>query len=872
MKLQNLTVIFIIIVLPLVLILSYYISLQIDTSNMQTSYNTKLLDATKEAIEAFEINTVEWNEAYSETGDSKRRAVMASVNTFTNSFANSLGVGGATKDYILSYVPAIAFTMYDGYYIYSPSETKTVIKDENGVGVTMQENLLREKNEDGATIVQGYNKNNLENDQGKILYQLDTSKGSADGTYNGTEFTLDASKAQVEYSHILKPFNSYSARYANGSTNITVNYTLDNYITIYGKIKGKDYDIRSGYLINTSSVEFEGENNKIKTIKVNGSTVGPETLTETIYYNDDEGDHLESCNYVYEAQNNTKVYFDGQTPFQVSSTGERTDLEDTTTVMYKKISILSSENSDEQYFEIFQALNDGGEWTDSDGNTRTITKGTWYIGEELSTGDINIIDVAGDYGQGNYSLTNDFSAMNYYVESYAFSNWINSSLSNIETGDMIKTTEDSEIADGSTSEQIFTISGNIFGNNVDYDSEESVFQIHKKEVMKSLLINNLNQAITSYAGKNTGTEYSLPVLEETDWDKILNNVSITAFIQGIPIGMKYYNNYAVATSTNNKEYVNPDGIYLTGSDEYYHIYGCNKIEGNNLIGFRSADYIERSYEEGEEPNTRTVYYSRHQHNKLCYYCLVDKNQMEETESDAQDKAYLTALARERYNVGKTRLETVEAYVEVPEVNMEIIPYNEDGEMTKTYMGRYATDTNEIDEGVDQYIYAKIVINTIGEFDYYNYRYRVNNEDWIDIGQREVDTTRWIEEGEYKIEVQSLRNGEVVSTITKTLAIDNTGPTITISREKYKLNLIQTFNATITDKSGVLQDSVYLVNDLRYKYDTKSGNKYTFERWMTIDDFNHGQITAIDNLGNRTTVQYDYNSITSTKGTFTIIEQ
>lgn len=860
MKLQNLTVIFIIIVLPLVLILSYYISLQIDTSNMQTSYNTKLLDATKEAMEAFEINTVEWNEAYSETGDSKRRDVMASINTFTNSLANSLGVGGATKDYVLPYIPAILFTMHDGYYIYSPSETKTVIKDENGVGVVMSEKLLNEG------VIKGYSESKLENDQGKILYKLDS--GEADGTYNGIKFTLDASKAQVEYSHMLKPFNPYSARYKDAD--ITINYTLDNYITVYGKTEGEGY-IKSGYLINTNNVNID-EGDKLGTIEVKinkkNVTIGSETLTENVYI---KGEGVKNYPYVYEAVNNTKVYFDGYTPFQVSSTGERTNLEDTTTVMYKKISILSSVNKDE-YFEIFQALNNG-ESTNADGSRRTIEKEKWYLGTELSSGDIRITDEAGDYGQGNYSLTTDFSAMNYYVESYAFTNWVNNNLGGILAGSIVTTaTEESDIEGEEEQDDIFTVTGEIF--NGDYESEASVFQIHKKEVMKSLLINNLNQAITSYAGTNTETEYQLPVLEETDWDQILNNVSITAFVQGIPIGMKYYNNYAVATSTNNKEYVNPDGIYLTGSNEYYHIYGCDKIEGDTLIGYRSADYIKRSYEIDEN---NTGYYSKHpDHTQLCYYCLVDRNQMGElrdpNKKAKQDEAYLTALARERYNVGKTRLETVEAYVEVPEVNMEIIPYNEDGEMTKTYMGKYATDTNEIDEGVDQYIYAKIVINTIGEFDYYNYRYRVNNGAWIDIGQREVDTTRWIEEGEYKIEVQSLRNGEVVSTITKTLAIDNTGPTITISREKYKLNLIQTFNATITDKSGVLQDSVELVNDLRYKYDTKSGNKYTFERWMTIDDFNHGQITAIDNLGNRTTVQYDYNSITSTKGTFTIIEQ
>ena len=69
MKLHNLSVIFVIIAVPLILITSYYISLQIDTINMQTAYNAKLLDSTKEAIDAFEINTVEWNANYSETAE-----------------------------------------------------------------------------------------------------------------------------------------------------------------------------------------------------------------------------------------------------------------------------------------------------------------------------------------------------------------------------------------------------------------------------------------------------------------------------------------------------------------------------------------------------------------------------------------------------------------------------------------------------------------------------------------------------------------------------------------------------------------------------------------------------------------------------------
>ena len=139
MKLQNLSVIFIIIVIPLILVVSYYISLQVDTLNMQAAYNTKLLESTKEAIDAFEINTVEWNSEFSQTADSKRRDVTASINTFISSFANNIGVGGTSKEYISAYIPAIAYTLYDGYYIYAPTDTKQTIKNEKGLGVTFSE-------------------------------------------------------------------------------------------------------------------------------------------------------------------------------------------------------------------------------------------------------------------------------------------------------------------------------------------------------------------------------------------------------------------------------------------------------------------------------------------------------------------------------------------------------------------------------------------------------------------------------------------------------------------------------------------------------------------------------------------------------------
>lgn len=333
MKLSNISVIFIIIIIPIILLLSYYISLQIDTINMQTTYSAKQLEASEEAIEAFEINTVEWNEAYSENADSKRRDVMASINTFTTSFANSIGIGGANKETVLTYIPAIACTLYDGYYIYTPTENKTVIKNENGVAV-----FLTEKNvKSNDTKISDYTYKS--EDEGKLLYKCKDEE-IADGTYNGEKFTFDVSKAETTYEHILKPYNTYSARYKTDDEkiDITVNYTLDNYITITGNIND-EYIIKSGYLIETTDY-----------LDLSSAS---EELTEKIWYNYNHQnlEEAKQFTYVY-AEDNTKVYIDGETTFQVSSTGVRTDLDETTEVKYKKV----RENSGDV---IYQALNTG---------------------------------------------------------------------------------------------------------------------------------------------------------------------------------------------------------------------------------------------------------------------------------------------------------------------------------------------------------------------------------------------------------------------------------------------------------------------------------------------------------------------------------
>ena len=135
MKLEHLLVIFVIIILPISMILTEYVHNQIKTLDLQMSYDEKLTNATYDAIKAFQLNTI--NNATSDLANSKLRDIEASVNTFFNSIATNFNMAGYNEDILKQYVPAIVYTMYDGYYIYSPF-TNTLTSEDYGAGSTYQ--------------------------------------------------------------------------------------------------------------------------------------------------------------------------------------------------------------------------------------------------------------------------------------------------------------------------------------------------------------------------------------------------------------------------------------------------------------------------------------------------------------------------------------------------------------------------------------------------------------------------------------------------------------------------------------------------------------------------------------------------------------
>ena len=208
-----------------------------------------------------------------------------------------------------------------------------------------------------------------------------------------------------------------------------------------------------------------------------------------------------------------------------------------------------------------------------------------------------------------------------------------------------------------TTDKIFKISNS---NNPDPENKEayseSIFAKHKKDVIINTVEANLAQATEQAQQNNVDYEYRLPIISYNEWEQALENISIIAYMQGIPLGLKYYNSYAIATSTKNKEYVDPDEIYFSATgDDYYHIKACDQTNPTkNYIGYRSIDYVQKIYK--DSAGDRKAYYKHAADGTSelsCYYCLVNRanyNKVNDADPVARvwNEKYYNALARERY--------------------------------------------------------------------------------------------------------------------------------------------------------------------------------------------------------------------------------
>ena len=635
MRIQDLAIIFIIIILPISIVLGAYTQMQISTISLQTEYDMKLIAATSDAIKAFQINTA--NSSTSDIANSKIRDIEASVSTFKASIKSVFGMNGYSEDEMNEYIPALVYTMYDGFYIYSR-----------------------------------FNNQNY-------LYEVDENG-------NVTNNPLDKNGENV---FGLKPYISYSVKYnPNSDLDIVITYSLDNYISIKGMVKvdgEKQYWDKSGYLIDGIKKDASGK------ITYNGVEIDKNVvLSEDL----PTIGSLEKGTYKYVRYNGTKYYLDERNArviyflngnlMEINPTSDE-NIESS----YKKYKNMI-ENGESLSEELPQI------GTLARGNYKYIVyNGTKYYLDERNTRIIYFLNgnlmeikpkldenIESSYKKYENMIENGESAYKFYDEANKFTQSVKNVLANLtnkdaqdfiinSNGETIQTTVFSD----ETEYKIFDFNSDSSKPEKNIECRSSNFNQHRLAVIKNKIRTNLAIAITNF-NSAYNIEFQMPELTEEDWAKAMNNISLISFIQGIDIGGKTYNGYTIINNSESKEVVREENIYILGNDGFYHRIGdkylleANNIGGNseynsnvNASGRLNLDFNkQRAYTE----DGSTVYYYPISKYYASYNSIVNQNYWDKDYDNYNDiyayvatknvnlrKAFYMALGRERYGMYKS---------------------------------------------------------------------------------------------------------------------------------------------------------------------------------------------------------------------------
>lgn len=243
------------------------------------------------------------------------------------------------------------------------------------------------------------------------------------------------------------------------------------------------------------------------------------------------------------------------------------------------------------------------------------------------------------------------SAYEYYKNAHDFTKWYNSVIT-----DALRGSEDYQIL-------------YINKNNSAIPDELSDFNNEKIKIIEDTIKSNLIQAMEMYSRKTT-VDFAMPELTAEDWNQILHNVCVISFIQGLPIGTTIYNDYVIVSSTENKQYVSETDLYYigygAGSDRCYHRLGCDKLKGDEIIGYNKSEFSRQTaigannkqLKKSVDGKEKSIYY--YGHNEMaCYYCVVNASDSSIEALNPSDRkydlkllAYYKALAREKYNLVK----------------------------------------------------------------------------------------------------------------------------------------------------------------------------------------------------------------------------
>ena len=700
MKLHGLGIIFALIVLPIILVMTYYIQLQVDTLILQKKYDSKLLDSTYDALSAFELNTA--NEDLSTVSDSLRTIVEASSNVFFTTLATNLGMSSASKSNIEPYIPALLFTLYDGYYISAPTQVPTVLTDIDGnavavgdLGVSEKDtgvyeynpNLYagskayaalspedKEKSSDPAVEWNNYlSSKTLSNDDefGHILYESNTTG----------EYTANIANAKKTTKNVLKNYMPYSARYQDGSgedfIDVTVNYTLDNFLNIEGIIKG-EYYTKSGYLLPENC------------IKVTVKHVDENRSVDILKYNQEQAQEIiESGSYKTTLQIKEYDSENVLTTIEVDRPNVKAK-EDKIISLTNKIADLRNISTADSFESIKNTISAITPYSGHFGIPGTKEEAPEIIKKMIASLNYRIAQ--------EQIILDQTSAIVYYTKAAIFSKWVHDELGTLKESSIVEVSgqnykivgneeynsevllydfselEDSFVFDlkrkvngVTTTEKDESLSAGVTEIN-----KSSTFYRHKYNVIRNSIQYNLNLAMSTYnaSAHVAGYDYQMPIMQNDEWDRILNNVSIVSFMQGMKCGLKKYSNYKVVSSTNNEIVVTPENIFYVllssfnnETDEYHRI-DCRKLyERDQLADYDYISFSSKEVKYDKQYDKNKLYAYTYDHmNLACYDCINDHNNEiinifdpsaeNYKEAPGLTKAYYIAIGKERNNIYK----------------------------------------------------------------------------------------------------------------------------------------------------------------------------------------------------------------------------
>jgi len=104
-----------------------------------------------------------------------------------------------------------------------------------------------------------------------------------------------------------------------------------------------------------------------------------------------------------------------------------------------------------------------------------------------------------------------------------------------------------------------------------------------EQVRRSTIVRTIEEDLAGYIQRHNeyaariGVNYlfTLPVLSQEDWTNTLNDVGVVVFMQGIPVGGRYYNNYAFGGGRLVQSRLLIGGIDEESGLPYYFREGCS---------------------------------------------------------------------------------------------------------------------------------------------------------------------------------------------------------------------------------------------------------------------------------------------------------